>query len=396
MKTTNYLSIVAAVGIIGITTVQAQTLTPLPIQQPDMPTLIQGLTELALNATNEPFTGTAIVSDSSEINGFEGYHVIDGLYNVTAYPWANEPELGYNAITASDGTNAPWLSPDHPSSATPFPDVVIIDFTGTNATTVSDTLGMVVLEGRYASRGAGTYTLQYTTDTPPLGIFSDWTTIGTYTWANANPLPEVAFTFSPIPGVTGFQLQSLPDPNYNGTNTSAGAFWANSIQQIGLYAPPTNAPVIVNQPQGTNAYVGYTVTLDAGAIYGTQFQWYKNNSLIGGATSNTLVFANAQTANSGTYKVVVQNSFSSITSSNAVVNITTLPPTRLNEQTSILFAWTNLTGYAWAVQGSANPGGPYTTITNWTVNVGNLVETAIPTTAVPGDKFFQLSLISHP
>lgn len=270
-----------------------------------------------------------------------------------------------------------------------------MDFTGTNAITVTNTVGMIVLEGRYPGAAAGTYTLEYTTDLPPIGYFSTWTTIGTYTWASTNPLPEVAFVVTPIHGVTGFQLQTLADDTYNTTNANAGQFNADCVQQLGIYAPPTNAPVIVNQPQGTNAYDGYTVRLDVSAVYGTQFQWYKNGSAIG-VNTNILVIPNAQSTDSGTYKVVVQNSAGPVTSSNAVVNITALPPTVLSEQPSILFGWTNLVGYTYAVQGSANVGGPYTTVSNWTVNVGNLVETAIPQSAVAGDKYFQLTLLSHP
>ena len=89
MKTIAYLSIAVTVGI---ATAQAQTLSPLPIQQPDMPTLIQGLTELPSLPTNAPFDGAAIVTSGPENPGLESFHIIDRLYNQTPYPWSNETQ----------------------------------------------------------------------------------------------------------------------------------------------------------------------------------------------------------------------------------------------------------------------------------------------------------------
>lgn len=389
MKITTYLSIVTAVGII---TAQAQPLIPVPVQQPDMATLTLGMTELALNSNYYPFnSGGAIASASSSVQGYEPNFAMDGIWNQTAYPWANEPQLG----PVNNPTNAPWLSPDHPSPPNiQYSDWWIADFTGTNAVTVTNTVGLIVVSGRYAARGAGTYTLEYTTDLPPIGIFSTWTIIGTYTWASTLPLPRLGFEFPAISNMTGFQLVSDPDLNYNGTNQATGEFWANSIQEVGIYAPFTNAPTIVNQPQGTNAFVSYDVLLEVAAAGGTHFQWYKNGGPISGATSNTLEFASAQLGDSGTYSVSVSNLVGSVKSSNAVVNVT-IPALRvLNDQSAYLFGWTNIPGYTYAVQGSANPGGPWTTITNWTVNVGPLVETAIPKPT--GYNYYQLTDIAHP
>lgn len=90
MKTIAYLSIAVTVGI---ATAQAQTLSPLPIQQPDMPTLIQGLTELPSLPTNAPFDGAAIVTSGPENPGLESFHIIDRLYNQTPYPWSNRPTI---------------------------------------------------------------------------------------------------------------------------------------------------------------------------------------------------------------------------------------------------------------------------------------------------------------
>jgi hypothetical protein len=377
MKITTYISILVAAGI---TTVQAQVLTPVPVQQGDINTLVSGMPQLVL------LTNGATVMDDTEIAGYEGFHVIDGLINQTAYPWANEPINGT--------TNNPWIPPDHFSPpAPPVTDYVILDFTGTNSTTVSNTVGMIIIEGRFAGRGAGTYTLQYTTDQPPIVIGSTWTTLGTYTWASPLPLPQLAFQFAAIHNVTGFQLLSDPDPYNNGTNAATGSFWCNSIQQIQIYSPFTNVPSIVAQPQGTNVFVAGTVQLRVAAAGGTSYQWFKNGSPISGATSNTITIPNAQVSDSGTYKVVVSNLIGPVTSSDAVVNVSIPAPRVITEQSAYQFAWTNVPNFTYAVQGSPD-GITYTTITNWTVNVGNLVETVVPRPTPYSH--FQLTLIAHP
>jgi len=66
---------------------------------------------------------------------------------------------------------------------------------------------------------------------------------------------------------------------------------------------------IVSQPEGGRAGHGETVTLNVVAA-GTEpisFQWYHGDELIEGATESTLVLADLQAADSGTYHVVVSN-----------------------------------------------------------------------------------------
>jgi len=48
--------------------------------------------------------------------------------------------------------------------------------------------------------------------------------------------------------------------------------------------------------------------------------------LVIGATNNTLTITNAQTSDSGTYSVIVDNPGGTVTSSNAVLIVTVLPP----------------------------------------------------------------------
>jgi hypothetical protein len=86
------------------------------------------------------------------------------------------------------------------------------------------------------------------------------------------------------------------------------------------------APSITTQPQNQAVAIDGSTTF-AVAASGTAplgYQWYFNtNTLIGGAVTNSLTIANAQLSDAGTYFVVVTNSSGSITSSVAVLSIST-------------------------------------------------------------------------
>jgi len=52
-----------------------------------------------------------------------------------------------------------------------------------------------------------------------------------------------------------------------------------------------------------------------------------NGDITSGSTTNVLTISNAQTTNSGSYTVIIANSAGSVTSSNAVLTVTNMPPT---------------------------------------------------------------------
>ena len=88
-------------------------------------------------------------------------------------------------------------------------------------------------------------------------------------------------------------------------------------------------PVIVAQPGSQTVYSGSAINFSVGVI-GTQplsFQWRKNGTAISGATQATLIFGSVQTADAGSYSVIVTNPFGTATSSSAtlVVNQTVAP-----------------------------------------------------------------------
>lgn len=82
------------------------------------------------------------------------------------------------------------------------------------------------------------------------------------------------------------------------------------------FSTPLNATTEVNS--------GETMTLTVVATGGLEpysYQWYKNNNAIAGATAATYAKASTTTADSGTYKVVVQDVYGNIISSSSAVTV---------------------------------------------------------------------------
>ena len=101
-------------------------------------------------------------------------------------------------------------------------------------------------------------------------------------------------------------------------------------------AARAQSPAITTQPASQNVNTGTTVTLSVVATDATGYQWYEGtNSLtdggaISGSTSASLVIANAQVANSGSYSVVVSNASGYVTSSAATLAVAVIAPPTVN------------------------------------------------------------------
>ena len=80
---------------------------------------------------------------------------------------------------------------------------------------------------------------------------------------------------------------------------------------------------IVTQPEGGSASHGETVTLNVVAA-GTEpisYQWYHGDELVEGATESTLLLADLQEEDSGTYHVVVSNRAGTETSDTVTLTV---------------------------------------------------------------------------
>ena len=99
---------------------------------------------------------------------------------------------------------------------------------------------------------------------------------------------------------------------------------AGSSGKCLIAAPPT----ITSQPASQTAFVNDTVTLRVAAT-GTlplSYQWNFNGGVLEGATTNSLVLANLQLSQAGTYTVLVTNLGGALLSSNAVLMVTASGP----------------------------------------------------------------------
>jgi sugar lactone lactonase YvrE len=163
------------------------------------------------------------------------------------------------------------------------------------------------------------------------------------------------------------------------------------------------APTITTQPAGQSVNAGASVTF-ATAIAGTppfSFQWYFNGNTIAGATGSSLVLANVQQAQGGTYTLSVANAEGSVTSSAATLTVAapsgfpdiTVQPqggTLASGGSVVLSVTATGTGpftYQWFLNGTAIPGATASTYTvttagSYTVAVTNATGTATSSAAV--------------
>jgi hypothetical protein len=151
---------------------------------------------------------------------------------------------------------------------------------------------------------------------------------------------------TPTPGTGGnsqpFEIGTAPDDsgrNFVGSICQVAVFdkALSSAQIQGVYFSAGTPPVITAQPEPTVSIVGSNVSLTVSAI-GTQpltYQWYRGpvgsatpitEGNVSGATSPALTFTPAQTANDGTYYVVVTDHNGLTTTSAAgSLNVITTP-----------------------------------------------------------------------
>lgn len=87
---------------------------------------------------------------------------------------------------------------------------------------------------------------------------------------------------------------------------------------------PNLRVLIDSQPvnQSVNSGASATFSVVARGQPAPTFQWQKGGTNIAGATSATLAITNTQSADAGAYRVVVTNSFNSVTSNSATLSVT--------------------------------------------------------------------------
>ncbi|HEX4263914.1 MAG TPA: immunoglobulin domain-containing protein [Verrucomicrobiae bacterium] len=99
-----------------------------------------------------------------------------------------------------------------------------------------------------------------------------------------------------------------------------------NLSDIGAYELDPNEVRIIVPPASTNVFVGSNVTFSVTAE-GTGplfYQWLFNGAVADGFTNSFLTITNVQTTNAGNFRVVVSNAFNSVTSSVAVLTVSSI------------------------------------------------------------------------
>lgn len=166
--------------------------------------------------------------------------------------------------------------------------------------------------------------------------FELWATASAYTGGAITGHKLAQYPMSPISagttrsGINSGTIAFTPPPTgtwrvvlllteySTGTSTNDGY----AMRDYNVFPDPmviAGGPTIVTQPVSVSVSPGGTATFTVTATPAPlTYQWRKDGVAISGATSSTLTIANAQTANAGTYTVVVSNNTGGSVVSNAV------------------------------------------------------------------------------
>ncbi|MBO4714815.1 MAG: immunoglobulin domain-containing protein [Verrucomicrobia bacterium] len=163
---------------------------------------------------------------------------------------------------------------------------------------------------------------------------------------------------------------------YTGLGWNFDRIWKMSVNGYPIFkweedTPLATPPTITSQPKSQTVNVGDSVTFSVTAT-GTEplsYQWYKNSSMISGATSSSYTISSVNTSDAGSYFVVVSNSAGSVTSSVATLTvnapvapvIVTQPVSQTvdvgqNVRFSVVATGTEPLNYQWLKNGAAIPG----------------------------------------
>ncbi|MGA2177126.1 MAG: immunoglobulin domain-containing protein [Verrucomicrobiota bacterium] len=127
----------------------------------------------------------------------------------------------------------------------------------------------------------------------------------------------------------------------------AGGYAVLSGLQMAPVSPSSSGPFVVSQPTNQAVAQGATATFSvvAGGAAPLAYQWLINNTNISAATNSTYIVTNAQPADVGNYSVIITNSYGSLTSAVAALNVIT-PVTTVIDVAFTTASVTGKTGFA--------------------------------------------------
>jgi hypothetical protein len=148
----------------------------------------------------------------------------------------------------------------------------------------------------------------------PVAVFTNYTVFAVDVSGVAGQTVTLGFTVEPrsAPGLA-INIVHLDDIRFSSSPLSAPPL---------ILTPPLSQTVSA----GSNAE--FTVVVATSGSPAPAYQWFFNRTnAIPGATGTNLYLENLQLSQSGTYTVVVSNSFGAVTSSGAVLAVIGIPPT---------------------------------------------------------------------
>jgi hypothetical protein len=146
-------------------------------------------------------------------------------------------------------------------------------------------------------------------------------------------VPSTTIAYNSIVNHNSPVFSTWADGNYNMDLVSPDFRGAIMLQlhptPIWISTQPSNQVVTVGQPASLVVLAGDLPTLS--------YQWYINGSALAGATDNAYTVASAHPSDAGTYYVVVTNSYGSVFSSDAVLQVlpTNAPSIQVNGQLAV-------------------------------------------------------------
>jgi hypothetical protein len=203
---------------------------------------------------------------------------------------------------------------------------------------------------------------------PPFTVSATSASSGAVTYSVLNGPATISGNTVMLTGIGSVTLQA----NQTASGNYAAATATASFNVI-------HVPVITQQPVSTNACAGSSPTFTIAANYASSYAWYNSGGSPVG-TGTTLTFPAVSSSNDGGYYSVVSNSYGSVTSNTAILNVLTgsAPSITSNPtsesvyvgQTATFAVSANGTGtlsYQWYKNGTAISGANSSTYTTGTL-----------------------------
>jgi hypothetical protein len=245
-------------------------------------------------------SGTAsVVSTTSWLNG-----------NYTVSLIQIQDTAGIRTQYGSDGTISYPFGGTGPTTGAPSFSSLGFAVTGGIAPTIAPTISLQPANQTVTAGGSATFSITAAgTPTP------------TYQWN---------FNGSAIAGATSssFSITSAQSSNAGSytvvVSNSAGSVTSSiATLTVNSASNGASAPTITAQPVSTIVTVGFLAqfSVTASPFSGTNYQWYRNGSLIPGATSFLYTITSAALTDAGSYTVVVSDAAGSVTSAAATLTV---------------------------------------------------------------------------